>query len=108
MDSSIRSAREAAGYSQARLAAEAGTAQTAISAYETGAKEPSLRTLRRLLAATGHRLAIEPLPVEHIVEPSTRQLAQAGKRLVDVIALAQALPVRHDAALRYPRLPRQK
>ena len=108
MTSLIRFARQQAGYSQARLAAETATAQTAISAYETGAKEPSLRTLRRLLAASGYRLTIEPMAQAQIVEPSARQLAQAGRTLVDVIALAEALPVRHGSKLRYPRLPQRK
>jgi predicted nucleotidyltransferase/DNA-binding XRE family transcriptional regulator len=52
----IREARGLAGLSQAGLAIRAGTSQSAIARYETGAAQPSLPTLERLLAACGARL----------------------------------------------------
>jgi len=39
-----------------------------------------------------------------VLRPSAAQLARAGNTLLDVIALAEALPVRHDPILRFPRL----
>jgi predicted nucleotidyltransferase/DNA-binding XRE family transcriptional regulator len=52
----LRSAREAAQLSQNDLARRAGVAQSVISAYESGRREPSLPTLTRLIEATGHEI----------------------------------------------------
>lgn len=54
----LRRARMAAGLTQSELARSAGVAQSVISAYENGHREPSLPQLERLLEATGHRLHI--------------------------------------------------
>jgi transcriptional regulator with XRE-family HTH domain len=97
----LRRARQDAGLSQAALAARTRTSQTAISAYESGRKSPSVETLSRLLAATGRRLTVEQGPPR---EPSRQELARAARVLVDVLALAEALPTEHQHALRYPRL----
>ena len=51
-------ARTAAGLTQAELAARMDTTQGAIARLESGASMPSTRTLRKLAAATGHRLKI--------------------------------------------------
>lgn len=60
----IREARRHAGLTQRELAQRAGTSQAAVSAYESGARSPSMHTLERLLAACGMRprLTIEPRP----------------------------------------------
>jgi transcriptional regulator with XRE-family HTH domain len=101
----LRAARIRAGLTQHALAARAGTSQATISAYEAGRKQPSLRTLDRLLAATGSRLEIVSDGVgPH--EPTPAQLARAGRALADVLELAAALPVRHRPTLDFPRLPR--
>lgn len=42
--------------SQVELARRVGVAQSVISAYESGARQPSLRTLQRLVSATGFEL----------------------------------------------------
>jgi transcriptional regulator with XRE-family HTH domain len=101
----LRGARRAAGLTQAQLAARGGTSQATLSAYENGRKQPSVDTLSRLLAATGSRLIAEPVEMRDsrraVVEP-----ARNGRILSEVIALAEALPARHDRELRYPRLPR--
>ena len=97
----IRRARERAGLSQAALAARAGTSQATISAYEAGRKQPSVRTLSRMLAAMGAELSVAPAPPRRV--PAQR-LAQNGRRLVDVLALADALPSRHEPELRFPPL----
>ena len=103
-DETLRSARRRAGLSQTELARLAGTSQATVSAYESGRKEPSLATFSRLLNAAGFELAVE-MRTPSVVEPSRAQLTRAGKQLADVIALAEALPVRHEPVLRYPRLP---
>jgi transcriptional regulator with XRE-family HTH domain len=99
---SLREARLAAGLTQSALARRAGTSQATLSAYESGRKVPSLDTLERLLSAAGARLAIR----RPTAPPTEAQLARRGRTLEDVIALAEALPVRHERDLRYPRLPR--
>lgn len=55
----LRTARQRARLSQTDLARRAGIAQSVISAYESGRREPSLPTLTRLIEATGHELAID-------------------------------------------------
>ena len=101
--STLRAARMRAGLTQVELARRAGTSQAAVSAYESGAKQPSLETFSRLLAASGTRLAVEDLR-RPLSEPSRTQLRRAGRALVEVLGLAEALPVRHEPTLRYPRL----
>lgn len=55
----LRKARQRTRLSQGDVARRAGVAQSVVSAYESGRREPSVRTLGRLVAATGHRLVIE-------------------------------------------------
>jgi transcriptional regulator with XRE-family HTH domain len=98
----LHAARTRAGLSQAQLAARTGTSQATISAYESGAKQPSVATFTRLLAAAGARLVVES--ATPVVEPSRAELEKAGKTLAEVIALAEALPVEHEPMLRFPRL----
>jgi transcriptional regulator with XRE-family HTH domain len=86
----IRLARDKAGLTQAELAERAGMSQQAVSAYETGRKEPTLPTLQRLIAATGleMRIRLEPLDdhdpsVERILEslpPAARAELEASQR----------------------------
>ena len=99
----LREARRRGGLTQADLAARAGTSQATISAYENGHKQPSVETLVRLLAATGARLSVEH-DRQPVLRPSPAQEARAGRTLLDVIALAEELPTRHEPELRFPRL----
>jgi transcriptional regulator with XRE-family HTH domain len=101
----LHQARTRAGLSQAELAARAGTSQATVSAYENGTKQPSVATFSRLLAAAGARLNVEAVPAP-VAEPSAAELERAGETLAQVIALAEALPVQHPPALRFPRLDR--
>jgi hypothetical protein len=59
----LRMARDRARLTQGELARLAGVTQQAISAYETGRREPTLPTLMALLSAAGFdlRLRLEPL-----------------------------------------------
>lgn len=100
----LSTARRRAGISQAVLARRAGTSQATISAYERGRKEPSLETFARLLAATGSRLSVEH-GRQRRVEPSPADHARTSRSLIEVLALAEALPTRHRRELRFPRLP---
>lgn len=59
----LREARQRAGLSQTELARRAGVAQSVVSAYENGRREPSVGTLARLVQATGHRLHVEAVAV---------------------------------------------
>ena len=58
---SLRHRRQQLGITQAELARRAGTSQSAVAAYETGAKPPSAETLHRLdralIPLPGHTLA---------------------------------------------------
>lgn len=75
----IREARRRARLSQTDLARRAGVAQSVISAYEADRREPSWRTLAKLIEATGHQLAVEliPAPRDRLGLPDTR----LGRRL---------------------------
>lgn len=75
----VRSARGAAGLSQAALARRAGTSQAAISRIERGLEEPTLARMEQILACMGlrPRIGLEPL-AEHEAEP--RRLLQEARR----------------------------
>lgn len=60
----IRSARDIAGLTQAQLAERAGVTQQAISAYETGRKQPTLPTLMGLLRGAGLEMRIRLTPID--------------------------------------------
>lgn len=60
----LRQARLDANLSQVDLAARAGTSQSALARYETGAALPTLPTLERLLAACGRRVEIQTPPAQ--------------------------------------------
>ncbi len=83
----LRSARRRARLSQNDLARRAGMAQSVISAYESGRREPSLPTLIRLIEATGHELTIETVAVPGQVlglpdSPLARRLRQRRKAII--------------------------
>lgn len=58
----LRTARAMADLSQRELAARAGVPQPMIAAYESGARQPSVPTLGRLLDAAGYELRIRLEP----------------------------------------------
>lgn len=57
-DALIRQARSAAGLTQAGLARRLGTSQPAIVKLERPGANPTVRTLDRVLRATGHQLEL--------------------------------------------------
>jgi len=54
----LRSARRAAGLTQAELAAKLGTSQGAVARLERRGANPTIATLDRALQATGHSLEL--------------------------------------------------
>jgi transcriptional regulator with XRE-family HTH domain len=90
----LRTARQRAGLSLRELAARAGTSHSTLSAYETGAKTPSVHTLERILRAAGFALDLELVPRK-----------DRGQELAQVLELAAHFPARHDPDLRFPRFP---
>jgi transcriptional regulator with XRE-family HTH domain len=100
----IRSLRVRNGLTQAELAARARTSQPVVSAYEHGRRDPTIGTLRRFVAAAGERLVLSAAPVAGDVPPAADD-AEHGRRLLDVLSLVDALPVRvRPATLDAPRL----
>jgi transcriptional regulator with XRE-family HTH domain len=58
----LRDARASGGLTQRQLAARAGTSQSVVARIESGASTPGLDTLRRLVRATGHDIAVRLRP----------------------------------------------
>lgn len=100
----IRASRQRQGLTQAELARRAGTSQPVISAYEHGRRDPTLETLRKLVEAGGERLQVTAV----LPGPDQRPAADArehARRLLDVLTLADAIPVRRRTrVLTAPRL----
>jgi predicted nucleotidyltransferase/DNA-binding XRE family transcriptional regulator len=95
----IRDARARARLSQTDLARRAGVAQSVISAYESDRREPGLRTLTKLIEATGHRLVIDLVPSasQQLGLPDTplgRRLRRRRRTIVDLAARHRARNVR--------------
>ena len=80
----LRELRLSAGMTQAALGRRVGLPTTVISAYECGRRQPSLEIAGRIIDALGYdvRFARRLDPVEQ------------GRKLVDVLLLAEALPYR--------------
>jgi transcriptional regulator with XRE-family HTH domain len=86
----IRDARHAAAITQAELARDAGTAQPAVAAYESGARTPGIATLKRLLGACEH-------DVEVLARPRVRRGAASLAELAPTIAEDLREDREHDA-----------
>lgn len=74
----LRRARREAGLTQDELAVLAGTSQSAIAAYETGAREPSWSVLERIVRASGHLLHLDLRP-----DPAVFRIADLAAELVE-------------------------
>jgi uncharacterized protein len=83
----LRQARTGAGMSQVELAAEAGVAQSVISAYESGHRQPALPTLAALVEATGYELVIgvrrPPRRLNRLSGPVGRRVRRLRRELVE-------------------------
>ncbi|MGZ6672407.1 MAG: helix-turn-helix domain-containing protein [Solirubrobacteraceae bacterium] len=69
-DALIRGARRAAGLTQVELARRLGTSQPAIVKLERPGANPTVRTLDRVLRATGHHLELSAPPWSSGVDES--------------------------------------
>ena len=85
------------GLSQAELARRAGMPRSVVNVYVKGRREPGADALARLASAGG--LQLELGKREAPVDPY-----RAGRILVEVLELAEALPFRARPELGYPRL----
>jgi transcriptional regulator with XRE-family HTH domain len=93
----IEEIQRKSGLSQAELARRAGLPRSVVNVYLRGKREPSADVLARLAAAGGLELGLVSRKAP--VDPE-----RAGKILVQVLELAEALPFRARPALKYPRL----
>jgi uncharacterized protein len=100
----IKAIRRRRGLTQAELAVRAGTSQPVVSAYERGHRDPTFGTLRKLVEASGERLDLgASSPMGGLLPPA--DLAEHAARLLDVLSLADAVPVRpRSPVLVAPRL----
>ncbi len=87
----LREARTRANLSQTDVARRAEVAQSVVSAYESGRREPAFGTLERLIAATGHRLDVrlEPTPGARPGLPDTPLGRRLRQRRRQVLATAE-------------------
>jgi uncharacterized protein len=95
----LREARTRSNLSQTDLARRAHVAQSVVSAYESGRREPAFGMLERLIAATGHRLDVrlEPSVDARPGLPDTplgRRLRQRRRQLLAAAAKYGATNVR--------------
>lgn len=100
----IRAVRRRQGLTQADLARRAGTSQPVISAYENGRRDPTVQMLRKLVEAGGERLRVDAAVFASDVPPPADDRDRA-QRLLDVLTLADAIPVRRrSSVLKAPRI----
>ena len=78
----IREARTAAGLTQAQLARRLGTSQPAVVKLERPGANPTVRTLDRVLRATGHRLELAaPTWSPGVDESLIREQLEVARRI---------------------------
>ena len=101
----LQAVRRRQGLTQAELARRAGTSQPVVSAYEHGRRDPTYTTLRRLIEAGGERLQLSASPAGSDL-PRAADDRERARRLLDVLSLVEAIPVRRPRAalLDAPRL----
>lgn len=88
----LQAARRGSGLTQAEVAARAGTVQPVVSTYERGLRDPSVQTLRQLLAGSGHALVLDvvsrgsgayvPMSAADLADELARAAAPRRKRLM--------------------------
>ena len=90
--------RRRSGLTQAELARRAGLPRSVLNAYERGRRQPGVDALARIAAAAGMELRVG----------TARRLddARAGRLLLQVLDLAEALPHRPREPLAYPPIHR--
>lgn len=76
----LRTARRRAGLSQRELASRTGVSQPTIAKIETGAADPRMKTVNRLLRACGQELIAVPKPGAGIDRSQLRELLRLTAR----------------------------
>ena len=74
--------RHRAGRTQAEVAAATGIPTSVLSAYERGRRQPSMANASRIVDALGYAVKFD-----FVLDP-----AEQGRRLREVLELAEALP----------------
>ena len=86
----LREARRRAGLSQTELARRAGVAQSVVSAYESGRRQPALPTLAALVEAAGFDLQLglrrSRSPLGRLSGPLGRRVRRQRARVVQAAA----------------------
>jgi transcriptional regulator with XRE-family HTH domain len=82
--STLRDLRQKAGLTQSEVARRVGIPSTVISAYECGRRQPSLEVAGRIIEAMGFDIRFVKT-LDHV---------EQGRKLADVLLLAEALPSR--------------
>lgn len=95
----LRDARERARLSQTDVSRRSGIAQSVISAYESGRREPGVQTLAKLVEATGHQLVLDVVasPGQLLGLPDTtlgRRLRRRRKAIIEAAEKRRARNVR--------------
>jgi transcriptional regulator with XRE-family HTH domain len=78
----LRELRISAGRTQADVATAVSIPVTVLSAYERGRRQPGVEIATRIVEAIGYSIRLTPKP-----DP-----VRQGRRLADVLRLAEALP----------------
>ncbi len=91
----VQAARQRAALTQRELADRVGTSQSAIARLEAGAANPTVETLVRCAAATGHTLRLEFVP-ENPPDP----VVECYKQDVDRTLLRENLKKSVDERIR--------
>ena len=91
----LRTARSSAELSKVMLARKGATSVSALVAYETGQRSPTVATLNRLLAACGLQLRGDLEPLHADVDAVVDRVLSAGPARLgnDAVAVAQAFDV---------------
>jgi transcriptional regulator with XRE-family HTH domain len=97
----LRRVRQRSGLTLRGLAAKADTSHSALAAYESGRKVPSVETLDRIVRAAGYELGVELTPAVGGADREAR-----GRELAEVLDLAEQFPARHTETLDLPVFPR--
>lgn len=94
----LREARTRAGLTQVQLAGRAGVAQSVISAYESGRRQPALPTLADLIEAAGYELVVDVRRSRRrsagLVGPLGRRLRHRRARVLRAAAAHQVSNLR--------------
>lgn len=97
----IREARLRSGMSQAELAARLETQQSVVARWETGAREPTMATVRRALRAAGFDLNVSVTPADddhdRLIDDALDRSPK--ERVEDLLARLETEELLHDAVM---------